>query len=222
MNKRFDTALDFWKSIFCSFIIFCVLFVILAPSKVEKPVQKKIQKIYSLEKRNTQPVSSDASQFGGGSNPSINIPAKAVNVSLGKDGILAPSVKNILPNGELFGGLSGQAGFESSLSAAGFASEGIEIFNIDALDNIPRRKNEARINYPDSMLSKGIEGLVKLLVIIDTDGSVTIDSTEFATNQIFEDAAKKAIENLKYETPTKGGKAVRAKFILPIPFKIVK
>jgi len=220
-KKRFDNTLDFWKSIFCSFIIFCVLFVILAPSKVEKATQKKIQKVYSIEKKQSQ-SSENSVRKGGGGEVSLDIPVKATNLSFGADGILAASIKDILPSGELFGGLSGQAGFESSLSAGGFGDEGIEIFNIDVLDKIPRRKNDVRINYPESMLSKGIEGVVKLLVVIDVDGSVSIDSTEFATNQIFEEAAKKAIENLKYETPTKGGKAVRAKFILPIPFKIVK
>ncbi len=102
--------------------------------------------------------------------------------------------------------------------------EGGEImtFELDSLDKIPRRLNSVKVNYPRDLLRRGVEGEVKLNVIIDEFGDVEVESVAFSSDKKFELAAIIAASKLKYEVPTRGGKAVRARFELPIPFKILK
>ncbi len=98
----------------------------------------------------------------------------------------------------------------------------ITVFELSELDKIPRRLREVHVNYPASLLRRGMEGEVVLKVEITPEGSVEVESVVSSTNQLFERAAIDAVKKLKYESPMKNGERVRAKFILPIPFKILK
>lgn len=102
------------------------------------------------------------------------------------------------------------------------ANFGIKTFELAQLDRVPRRLAQGKIEYPESLLKRGIEGEVRALIFINTDGSAELSEIKFATNELFAESAKKLIPTLKFETPLVAGKPVRAKFILPIPFKIVK
>ena len=72
------------------------------------------------------------------------------------------------------------------------------------------------------MLRRGVEGEVRLNVIIDEQGNIEVESVVSSTNSRFEESAIASASKLKYEIPLRGGKPVRAKFVLPIPFKILK
>ena len=98
----------------------------------------------------------------------------------------------------------------------------VEVFDVSELDSIPRRISKVWVKYPPEMLRRGIEGLVRLNVTIDQTGSLEVESVAESTNAAFEASAIEAARNLKYEIPKKNGLGVRAKFILPIPFKIQK
>ena len=95
-----------------------------------------------------------------------------------------------------------------------------EAFELSSLDKIPRRLNSAHVKYPSDLLRRGVEGEVLLNVVIDEDGSLEVVSVADFTNAAFVDSAVSAASKLNYEPPTKNGERVRAKFVLPIPFKI--
>ncbi len=121
--------------------------------------------------------------------------------------------------------LSVAVGFSiSSFGAGNFSGDSGKIiaFALDSLDKIPARLNSVKINYPRDLLRRGVEGEVRLNVIIDEAGNLQVDSVASSTNTAFESAAIVAASKLKYETPTRNGKPVRACFILPIPFKIIR
>ena len=97
-----------------------------------------------------------------------------------------------------------------------------DVFELDMLDKIPRRLDSTRIVYPKQMLKRGIEGDVRLAVVIDTTGAVSVERVVSSTNAFFLESAVRAAEKFVYEAPTRNGRAVRAKFILPVPFRISK
>ena len=79
-----------------------------------------------------------------------------------------------------------------------------------------------KVRYPPKMLSRGAEGEVRLNVVVDESGNTQVDSVEYASRPEFVECAVAAASKFRYESPKKNGRAVRAKFILPIPFKILK
>lgn len=95
-------------------------------------------------------------------------------------------------------------------------------FELSELDRIPRRIFAARAKYPPELLKRGIEGEVRLSVLILEDGSVEVEGVERSTDSRFEACAIEAASALRFESPTKNGKAARARFILPVPFRILK
>ncbi len=112
-----------------------------------------------------------------------------------------------------------------SISMFDYAKKGdfnVEVFSLDMLDKIPRRIDNTQIVYPKQMLNRGIEGKVKLMVIIDETGRLSVEQVLQATNNFFKECAIAAVSQFVYEAPTRSGKAVKARFILPIPFKINK
>lgn len=98
----------------------------------------------------------------------------------------------------------------------------VEFFDIDMLDKVPKRLDNVRVEYPRQMLKRGVEGEVDLLVVIDTSGSIVVEKVIKATNKFFRDSAVEAASRFVYEPPTKNGKIVKARFVLPIPFRIVR
>lgn len=94
-------------------------------------------------------------------------------------------------------------------------------FELNELDKIPNRLSKLDIEYPENARIAGIEGIVNLIVKIDKEGKVKVESVE-CENKIFESPAVRAVENLRYEVPTKNGIPVNARFRLSIPFKILK
>ena len=131
------------------------------------------------------------------------------------------SVSDGVPSFGGTGGASLDADFFGFSDGIGAAAE-IEIFALDALDSIPRRLDSTKVRYPPKMLSRGAEGEVRLNVVIDESGNARVDSVEYASRPEFVECAVAAASKFRYEPPKKNGRAVRAKFILPIPFKILK
>ncbi len=131
------------------------------------------------------------------------------------------SVSDGVPSFGGTGGASLDADFFGFSDGIGAAAE-IEIFALDALDSVPRRLDSTKVRYPPKMLSRGAEGEVRLNVVIDESGNARVDSVEYASRPEFVECAVAAASKFRYEPPKKNGRAVRAKFILPIPFKILK
>ena len=98
----------------------------------------------------------------------------------------------------------------------------IEVFDLNMLDSIPKRLDKTKIHYPRQMFKHNVEGEVKLLVVIDESGALSVEKVLSSTNDFFKDCALAAAEKFVYETPTRAGKPVKARFVLPIPFRINK
>ena len=154
-------------------------------------------------------------------NPAVgNLSAALPDLNYPQAGFPAESA---LPFSEI--ALSSERSFAPQISGLGeFRQEAaaVETFDFGLLDKIPRRLSKVRINYPAEMLRRGLEGEVKLSVIIDKDGTARVEKVLSATAPAFEKSALDATKGLLYEVPTKGGKPVRARFTLPIPFRISK
>lgn len=93
-------------------------------------------------------------------------------------------------------------------------------FELSELDSVPRLLKAARIKYPQKLYRRGVEGEARLLVEIDEGGRVQVLGVESCTDPLFAEAARAAASEFLYESPTKGGEKVRARFVLPVPFKI--
>lgn len=119
-------------------------------------------------------------------------------------------------------GAGGNFAFDSFGGGLSDSETKFDAFELSALDKIPRRLNSVRIEYPRKLLDRGIEGEVLLNVVVDSDGSVEVESVAGSTDARFEKSAVDAASKLRYESPMKNGERVRARFVLPIPFKIVK
>ncbi|MBO6103297.1 MAG: energy transducer TonB [Opitutales bacterium] len=127
-----------------------------------------------------------------------------------------------------FGELEAPAveGFADNFAARQFPVEsggfGLQVFELAGLDRIPKRISEGRVEYPRELLKAGVEGEVRALIFINPDGSAELSKIEYASDERFIPPAKKLVGTLKFERPLVGGKPARAKFTLPIPFKILK
>lgn len=85
----------------------------------------------------------------------------------------------------------------------------------------PKLLESAKIKYPQKLKDQGREGLVELLVEIDARGRVEVAGVKSSTHPLFTKAAVEAVSRFRYEPPAELGEGVRARFILPVPFKIL-
>lgn len=118
--------------------------------------------------------------------------------------------------------IAGAGGMDLGFAGLGGEAEISEIFAIPFLDSRPRLLESVRIKYPREMLDRGVEGEVLLDVIIDTDGRVEVVGVISSTNPEFAHCAAEGVSKFVYEIPLKNGKPVRARFALPVPFRIIK
>ena len=93
-------------------------------------------------------------------------------------------------------------------------------FSLNELDSMPKRISGAPPAYPYDLRRDRVEGNVKLLVVIDTDGSVTVESVVEADHLAFIVPAIKSAESCIFQKPMVNGRAVKTKFLFPIQFRI--
>ncbi|MEM7673866.1 MAG: energy transducer TonB [Verrucomicrobiota bacterium] len=93
-------------------------------------------------------------------------------------------------------------------------------FNLNQLDSVPKRVSGDAPEYPFDLRNQGVEGLVKLLVMIQKDGSVWVERVTEASNLAFIIPAIRCAESCRFEVPKKNGRPVNARFIFPLSFKI--
>lgn len=118
-------------------------------------------------------------------------------------------------------------------SGAGGVSVGLDDFNTDIntveemffsladLDKVPRRLSGPRQpEYPYELKRNRIEGFVKMLVMIDETGRVSVLEVVEATNREFEKPAIAFAEASVYEKPLKNGEPVKTRFFFPLKFTI--
>ncbi|MDQ8204694.1 energy transducer TonB [Pelagicoccus sp. SDUM812003] len=120
-------------------------------------------------------------------------------------------------------------GFGDAMAGA-FAFEGfgvepdtvgdLQIFDVSDLDQPPRRVKTVLPVYPAELRRMRINGMVSLILIIDTNGTATVEKVVSSTAREFTQPAIDAIEQCLFETPTKNGEPVRARYKIDVPFRI--
>ncbi len=101
----------------------------------------------------------------------------------------------------------------------GFGQElGFALHELDRTPNIVKR---GALAYPLKLKRKGLEGEVKLLVLIDEKGKVRVLDVVSSTHPDFVEPSRKAAENSIYEPPKRNGETVKVQFYLPIRFSLL-
>ena len=96
----------------------------------------------------------------------------------------------------------------------------LKIFDVSDLDQPPRRLKTVLPVYPAELRRLRISGNVSLILIINTDGRAEVEKVVNSTAREFTQPAIDAVEECLFETPTKDGKPVRARYEINIPFRM--
>lgn len=94
------------------------------------------------------------------------------------------------------------------------------IFGADQLDNRPRPLRATPPRYPKAMKRAKKQGRVTLFVVIDEMGRVLSAEVRKSTDSGFNEEALKAARKWTFKAPTKNGRPVRAKMLIPVSFKL--
>lgn len=224
-NASFARRSDFAPSLLCAALLTAAMFSILPFStggnfaselSLGKPV-----KVWSLEKSFSSETSSPNSARG----LSLDVPSISPELPIPDSSeILSILESNIFPRGIQMADISESPEksfvmreFAVSPDSRNFSSA---VFELSSLDKIPRMLRHAAVKYPQNLFEAGREGEVRLSVVIESDGTLTVEGVEDGSDADFIESARSAVEKMLFEVPTKGGMPVRARFILPIPFKI--
>jgi periplasmic protein TonB len=108
-----------------------------------------------------------------------------------------------------------------AFSASIDTREELQIFDVIELDRVPRRVRTVMPEYPPELLSRGVTGSVSLVIIIDQQGEVTVESVaDWSGDRGFIQPTRLALTRCRYEVPTKDGQPVRARYRVTIPFQL--
>jgi protein TonB len=108
-----------------------------------------------------------------------------------------------------------------SFTAAIDASGELQIFDVIELDQTPRLVKRVLPEYPAELQARGVEGRVTLVIIIDPQGNVTVESVkDWRGDRGFIQPTRIALSRCRYSPPTKDGQPVRARFEVTIPFQL--
>ena len=97
------------------------------------------------------------------------------------------------------------------------------IFQLNEVDTPPQPMVQMQPLYPMMAKSKGIEGVVVLLITVQADG--TVDSVEVSSatpEYIFNEAAKNAVKRWRFKPGIKNGDPVATRVSAPLRFQLEK
>jgi periplasmic protein TonB len=97
---------------------------------------------------------------------------------------------------------------------------GIEVFDISKLDQVPSPRFQARPQYPFEMRRMGISGDVLVDFIVDTNGDVRNAFAAHSSQREFEASAVQAVSKWKFRPGRKNGHAVYTHMQVPIQFTL--
>lgn len=96
----------------------------------------------------------------------------------------------------------------------------LDIFDIGDLDNKPQPKKQGAPKYPAAAKRKGQQGFVVAEFIIDEHGKVTQVTIKQSSDPIFEKPTINAIRSWLFTPGEKGGRKVKTRTRVKIPFNI--
>jgi protein TonB len=100
------------------------------------------------------------------------------------------------------------------------ALQEMQIFEIADLDRTPRRLKGRPPAYPPNLLRIKAEGEVDLILILNEQGRVTIESANVDGHRDFLQSVRQAASSWIFEPPMKDGQPVRARYRMTIPFQL--
>ena len=116
--------------------------------------------------------------------------------------------------------MAGAFSFEGFGVSAEDTADDLQIFDIQDLDSAPRMVRQGQFVYPADMRRARVQGVVRLMVIIDERGNVRVEDVVDARVREFIDAAIRFAETSAFEPPMVDGKAVRARYTFPVRFSL--
>lgn len=119
-------------------------------------------------------------------------------------------------------GGAGTASFDlDAFSAQVGGTDELQIFDVIELDRTPRLIQRVLPEYPTDLITRGVTGSVTLVIIIDQNGAVTVESVaDWEGDRGFIQPTRLALSRCRFETPTKDGQPVRARYKITIPFTL--
>ncbi len=100
------------------------------------------------------------------------------------------------------------------------AEEMMAIFEFSDLDKVPHITRRCRFRYPPRFRRSPGEGFVKLLILLDSKGRVSVEEVLDASHPEFIPAVEACAESTRFSPPLRNGKPVRAryewKFVFPL------
>lgn len=97
---------------------------------------------------------------------------------------------------------------------------GMEVFDISMLDQIPERTFGPDPRYPADMKRTGTSGSVVVDFIVDTEGNVINAYAVQSTQHDFEADAVNGVSRWKFKPGKRGGRIVATHMRVPIEFKV--
>lgn len=76
------------------------------------------------------------------------------------------------------------------------------------------------LTYPELARKAGLEGLVVVQIVVETDGRPTDPQVVRSPGAILDDAAVRAVMQLRFKPGMQRGKPVRVRFALPVRFRL--
>jgi periplasmic protein TonB len=104
-------------------------------------------------------------------------------------------------------------------NAGGFV-KGMQVFDINKLDQIPEAVYRPEPTYPYEMRKQGISGQVVVQFIVDSQGNVLDAFAVSSTQHDFEEPAVQAVSRWKFRPGRKDGRAVATRMEIPIVFSL--
>ena len=96
------------------------------------------------------------------------------------------------------------------------------VFSVDQLDKIPEARFKVAPKYPYELRASNIDGVVELLLIVDSNGRVEDITVQRSTNVGFEKNAVDAVRKWRFDKGLRNGVPVSFKMHLPIHFSSPK
>ena len=91
---------------------------------------------------------------------------------------------------------------------------------IHTIESFPRLLTEFDPMYPEALFNEGIEGMVKLTVLINKDGCVENASVMETTHHLFSESALEAIYRTRFLPGYSNGYPVKVLMRMPVRFEL--
>ncbi len=154
-------------------------------------------------------------------------PKRSLDLNIEKTAAPAPpsllqdlQVKVVIPAGDLGPGNSrfGEVGSGFGDGGRGFGVKW-EGFQAPYLDSIPSVRSAPLVDYPKALLDRGIDSIkIEVLIQIDESGKPTLLDILSTPYPPFDDALREFVSQVRFTSPTVGGRKVKAVYVWPLLF----